>query len=175
MDGLLEIVDTETGKCPVRWVSRGEDLYSGPYTRNVPDIIAVAHPQYVWAYHVGPYASIFTPRTIQWSEATHQPEGVLLSTGPGVETQREPLSGMGISDVAPTILYLLDLPVPSDMDGRVLAELITPDRLVSQPVRSGEPVGYWPDEHSVTFEDDRMTDEDHEQIRSRLRALGYLD
>ena len=141
----------------------------------MPDIVAIAHSQYAWAYAVGPYDSLITPRPERRARGAHQLEGILLATGPGVAAQRDALGSLSIVDVAPTILHVLGVPVPSDMDGRVLTELFATELLESRPVRVGEPVGYWPDEHSVTFCDDGTVDRDHDEIRSRLRALGYVE
>jgi hypothetical protein len=82
---------------------------------------------------------------------------------------------LNLEDIAPTVLYLMGLPVPSDMDGRVLAEIFSPTALESCPIRYGDPVGFWPREDEVAFSDEVMSDEDEGQIRERLQALGYLD
>ena len=46
---------------------------------------------------------------------THRPEGVFIAGGPGVRSG-ELLPPMSILDVAPTLLYSLDLPVPGDLE-----------------------------------------------------------
>jgi predicted AlkP superfamily phosphohydrolase/phosphomutase len=54
------------------------------------------------------------------------PDGVLLAVGDGIRAGAV-LDNASILDVAPTILYLMGLPVARDMDGRVLTEMIEED------------------------------------------------
>jgi arylsulfatase A-like enzyme len=58
---------------------------------------------------------------------SHRPDGVLILAGPDVQPGAR-LGRAQIVDVAPTLLRLLDLPLPSHFDGRVLAEALDPER-----------------------------------------------
>jgi predicted AlkP superfamily phosphohydrolase/phosphomutase len=174
MDGLAMIVDPETGKTPLQWVRRGEDCYHGPYAKNVPDILAAADPDYTWGYYPGRYSSVVMGRDIVSRRGYHRPEGVFMARGPGAVSNPRPLANVGIEDLAPTILYLMGLPIPSDLDGRVLTEILRPGILESQPVSKGTPLGFWPDQNAPLFDDESNDGEDDEQVRARLRALGYL-
>ncbi|HEY3121849.1 MAG TPA: alkaline phosphatase family protein, partial [Vicinamibacteria bacterium] len=51
------------------------------------------------------------------------PDGCLLAMGDGVRPGSL-VSGASILDVAPTVLYLMGLPVARDMEGRVLTEIL---------------------------------------------------
>jgi arylsulfatase A-like enzyme len=79
------------------------------------------------------------------------------------------LDGAHLIDVAPTILYALGLPVPEDMDGRVLIEVFTQEHLAANPVRQRSPSTALP---AVAKHADEKADA---IIAERLRALGYLD
>jgi len=73
-----------------------------------------------------------------------------------------------IVDLAPTILALLEVPIPSDMDGQVLASLFTDDfRRRLQIKRSAEMFegAYSP----ATF-----SREDEEAVHDILKGLGYV-
>jgi predicted AlkP superfamily phosphohydrolase/phosphomutase len=52
-------------------------------------------------------------------DANHAPEGMLIAAGPGIESQG-PIHGMQLMDVTPTVLRLFHLPVPDDLQGRVI-------------------------------------------------------
>jgi predicted AlkP superfamily phosphohydrolase/phosphomutase len=54
------------------------------------------------------------------------PEGVLIAVGDGIRPGAQ-LRSASILDVAPTILYLMGLPVARDMEGRVLTEILEDD------------------------------------------------
>src|SRR5262245_43722381 len=62
------------------------------------------------------------------ASGTHSgaPDGYLLAMGDGIRPDVR-LDGASVLDVAPTILYLLGLPVARDMEGRVLTEIVDPD------------------------------------------------
>jgi hypothetical protein len=72
-------------------------------------------------------------------------------------------------DVAPTILYLLDLPVPEGFDGRVLTECLDPEILKTNPVRFED----------IPLETEVpgfvLTETEEEEIKKALRGLGYMD
>jgi predicted AlkP superfamily phosphohydrolase/phosphomutase len=67
--------------------------------------------------------------------ATHggAPDGVLLVAGEGIRPGAVPKSA-SVLDVAPTLLYLLGLPVARDMEGRVLTEILEPAFARENPV-----------------------------------------
>ena len=48
--------------------------------------------------------------------------GIFLAHGPGIKKDFK-IEGARIFDIAPTILHMLGLRIPQDMDGRVLEEI----------------------------------------------------
>ncbi len=61
------------------------------------------------------------------------PDGFLLAVGDGIRPGAE-LRSASVLDVAPTILYLMGLPVARDMEGRVLGEIVEEDFARAHPV-----------------------------------------
>lgn len=61
------------------------------------------------------------------------PDGMIILSGRGVRAGTL-LTGAGIADVAPTLLYALDLPVARDLDGKVMTAAFTKEILASRPV-----------------------------------------
>jgi predicted AlkP superfamily phosphohydrolase/phosphomutase len=57
---------------------------------------------------------------------TGAPDGVILAAGDGIRAGAV-LQQASVLDVAPTILYLMGLPVARDMEGRVLTEMLEED------------------------------------------------
>ncbi len=95
---------------------------------------------------------------------THRPEGILLAAGPGVPaTALE--RAVDLVDLLPTVLAASGVPVPDDVDGRLLAELFeTPpamERVAAGP-RDGAKPGAG------------LSAEEEDDVAERLRALGYL-
>jgi hypothetical protein len=70
--------------------------------------------------------------------------------------------------VAPTVLYLLGLPIDGDMDGRVLTEALAPERVASDPVVVSE-TPYALPESAFTY-----SAEDEKRIQDMLEGLGYV-
>jgi hypothetical protein len=66
---------------------------------------------------------------------THEraPDGYFLAVGPGIRPGAT-LQGASVLDVAPTILYLMGMPVARDMDGRVLTEMLDEEFARSNPL-----------------------------------------
>ena len=58
------------------------------------------------------------------SMSKHEMNNVLLARGPGFKTQTRIKSPTGNTDIAPTVLELLGLPIPDDMDGRAIVEAL---------------------------------------------------
>jgi len=61
------------------------------------------------------------------------PDGFLMALGDGVKPGAM-LQSASVLDVAPTILYLMGLPVARDMEGRVLTEIVEEDFARAHPV-----------------------------------------
>ncbi len=62
------------------------------------------------------------------------PEGVLMLMGEGVVAGKR-FAPASLADVAPTLCYLLGLPVAQYMEGRVILEAVEPEYVVSHPLR----------------------------------------
>ena len=89
-----------------------------------------------------------------------------MACGKGVRSG-EHVTGAGLEDIAPTILYMLGLPVPTSMDGRILQDVLTDDFRASHEVRRSD------DDGAIEAGSDLGRD-DEEEIEERLRGLGYL-
>jgi len=75
-----------------------------------------------------------------------------------------------ITDVAPTILYLLGIQIPDDLDGRVIEEAFEGQFLASNRISF---------ERAPTLHDEGgdsvYTDEDKKAIENQLRGIGYIE
>ncbi len=169
IEALLSLRDPESGSPVVSGAWRKEELYRGPQLPWLPDVL----------FQVSPYPYLPTDRLSveglfeeiapSVGGGRHRPEGILIAVGAPFR-QGGTIRGATIADIAPTVLYLLGLPVPEDMDGRVLEELLTQEYLETHPVQQGPAVGGGerPAGPSPYSEDER------ERIAETLRGLGYL-
>lgn len=140
-------------------VWRREELYSGPFVGEAPDLLFMPRDMQYVAFGDYEFASRHLFEGSTGISASHRMEGVLLGWGAGLGSGRE-VAGACIEDIAPTVLHLLGLAVPADMDGRSLAE--------GKPkvVRAQEAA---PEESRTAY-----SEEEKEALKQRLRQLGYL-
>lgn len=172
---LPELTIPKTGERLIRHIVQGQDYYQGPYAENVPDLIVMMDPNYAGSFRLGHYSSLVTELQAHTHRGQHRMEGIFVAHGPGVVPRAEPLPDLDIEDVAPTVLHLMGVPVPADMDGRVLTEILDPVLLEASPVRYSDPAGLWPNAAGAVFHEEAMSEEDELTIRGQLQALGYLD
>lgn len=175
MKKLKEIIDPATGKPIVRWVMTREECFHGPYAEGMPDIILIMYPEYGSSDRLSNYSAIVTDRPEIGDPGGHHIEGIFIASGPEIVHNAVALPDLKIEDIAPTVLHLMGLPVPEDMDGRVITEILDPASIQNRPVIKGMPVGRWPDEQAALASHEDLTAGDDEKIQERLRALGYIE
>lgn len=131
----------ETGKPVVARAWRREELYHGPAVNDAPDI--VLEPALDRGYSYTFLSSGGRPgeplRKLAPAErlgakggsmnGSHRPDGVFILAGADVR-HGVCLTGAQIVDVAPTLLHLLGVPLPANLDGHVLAGALLPGRQV---------------------------------------------
>jgi predicted AlkP superfamily phosphohydrolase/phosphomutase len=95
--------------------------------------------------------------------------GVIIAQGPEIKENYQ-VEGAVTYDITPTILYLYNIPIPKDMDGRVLKEMIKEEYLRKHPIKYSEKSSQWiKNERKVSNINETMT----KKIKERLRSLGY--
>jgi predicted AlkP superfamily phosphohydrolase/phosphomutase len=166
---LKELIDEETGEKVVGEIYRKEEIYHGPHLNEAPDIIFFAKGFEIAAFGEYEFAS---HRILDYSRgvsASHRMEGLLMMKGKRIK-EGMTLEGAQIIDLAPSVLYLLNLPIPNSMDGRVLQKAFLDGTLQEQPIRFLEEEGPSSDFHPGGI----YSDEEEEDLKRRLRTLGYL-
>ena len=164
---LLELIDDKTGEKIMDAVYYREELYSGPYVKWAPDIVFIARNYaYLGRQHIGAPSSISDYRA--FPNGFHRPQGIFIACGNGIKTNVR-LERFHLQDIAPTILYSLGNPIPSDMDGRVLEDIYTSEYLSDHPILSTDES----DSHSES--EIVYSQNEAEEIQRRLRSLGYIE
>lgn len=176
---LYELRDPDTGEQMVAAVMRREEIYTGDQIERAPDLLIrwkddkyLATKDYE-GRHDGPIfgskqkfgrhgAAYALDQT-----GTHIIEGICIMYGYGVRAGAR-LHDAQLIDLAPTVLHLLDVPIPRAMDGRVLTEALS-DEFAQKPIRYEEK-----DRDIRGGGDFELSAEDEEAIRARLQGLGYV-
>ncbi len=125
---LMELKDKD-GLPAVAKVLRHDEIYHGPYVSEAADLLVeMAIPGFRIKSGLQLQAnSYFKPVTEPWGD--DQRQGVLAAWGRGVKRGGR-IAGASVMDITPTVLHLSGVPVPDDVDGRVLAELFGPTSVV---------------------------------------------
>ena len=119
----LEAIPDDQGRPLATRAIKPQQVYTGPYTDTAPDL-CVYFGDLSWRVteDVG-HASLYSFDTeIGPDDAVHDEYGIYILRPPGGGGGGRRLQGLTLLDGgAPTILQLLGLPVPQDMEGRPVA------------------------------------------------------
>ncbi len=162
--------DPQTGETIVVEAYRREELYHGDHLETAPDLILVTRDCYKGGTGLDRLVDAVPREVLSKLSGVHRMEGILIAQGPTVR-RHATITGARIIDLAPTILTVLGLPVPADMDGMPLTDLFDapPAALAGPavPTVALEPQGA--DDGVYGY-----TPEEEESVRVKLEALGYL-
>lgn len=114
-EAAMTMRDPATGEVMVERVYVREELYHGPYAAAAPDLVLAMRDGYDPKGSFGRPELTFKGASLVGMHTT--PDALLYMRGVR-DAGRRPF----IADVAPTILELLEVPVPADMDGRSLLQ-----------------------------------------------------
>lgn len=174
---LRDLKDPLTGRPAISNVYRTEEIYRGPYLDAAPDLIPS------W-WEDGFLLEQSTPGgpaelRVERSEAplaggvefagSHRRDGVLIMAG-GPMRENYRFTGADITDVAPTVLYAMGLPIPDDMDGRVLTEAFESDFIARR-----EPEHEAAEAMVAVGHHQAFSHAEEALIAKRLQSLGYIE
>jgi predicted AlkP superfamily phosphohydrolase/phosphomutase len=162
-----EIRDPRSGLPVVEKVYRREDIYSGPLVEKAPDLVLQSRNWEYMAFGHADFGGSHIVEPIVGMSGHHRPDGIVMVSGQGIN-EGVTLPEASIMDLAPTILYAMGIPIPTDMDGRILTEAFTSDHLSTVQARYSDELS-----ERQTGED-QYSLEDEEEIKERLRGLGYV-
>jgi predicted AlkP superfamily phosphohydrolase/phosphomutase len=143
-----------------------EEVFSGPYVENAPDVLFLERPfGFVGRRPVDSADAEATFGSPSYTfSAFHRPNALLIAAGPHFPVNRARVE-LSILDLAPTIYWLFDVALPPDLDGEVPEALIGKEALATRPARMGvDSVVVWPGE----------TQPGSEGSREELDALPYV-
>jgi predicted AlkP superfamily phosphohydrolase/phosphomutase len=121
--GKIEAIPDDCGRPIGTKVFRPEQLY--PVTNAIAPDLIVYFGNLSWR-SVGS-VGLKTIHTFENDtgpdDANHSEHGIVIMSSSGGNQRKSLLEGTQLMDMAPTILRTLDLPVPSDMEGRIIGTL----------------------------------------------------
>ena len=168
---LYSLFDPEDGKPVVDKVIPRQDIFDGPYMEAAPDLIVLMR-ELTYITHEGFELNVegqnpfVTPVTGE--SAGHRLEGVLMVAGPHI-AHRQTLLTASITDITPTVLYLMGIAPQSDIDGHIL-EMLFDDYFLAEKREFLQAIG----DAARIAEEETWTQQDEREVVQRLRDLGYL-
>jgi len=146
------------GARPVKKAMKREDVLQGRFVGEAPDILVEPAETFI-------VDDSFHDKLIDISAVetgTHRDRGVFVAWGKGIKAGAR-LDEVNMADVLPTLLALGGMPVPEDIEGRVVKEAF----------KSGPKVEYCPPVEIERPGREETGDEDERKKRI-LKGLGYL-
>ena len=148
---LEALTNPATGKKVIENVYSREEIYSGKYLREAPDLIIDQAKRVHIPGGIGQRDVFGSPG--RW-QAENKKFGMFMAYGPDIR-QAGRIENVSILDLAPTILHLMDAPIPKDMDGRVLKKIFRE--------------GSGPERRTITFQEIRA--EERDRLKKEIGAL----
>jgi hypothetical protein len=124
---LYEYTDPETGLKPVLLALRREDArIMGLYGDRVGDVIYVLRPEFGGQH--GPFLPTAT-------YGIGGLRGLLIMAGPGFKKGVKISRNVWLTDIVPTVCYLMELPIPKDAEGGVMYQALEDPNLKTRELK----------------------------------------
>ena len=170
-EALSDLRHPETGQPLVDKIVPSDHVVHGPYDQRSPDLHVVLDGYRTIVFPLFATDSRIVTRQIRGDSGCHRLHGIFVAWGPEIKAGKT-VDETHIMDLTPTILHLMGLPVPDDIDGHVLTDALT----TSHPVKR-RPAGPSAALRTSPAGDEAETNlsaEETAEVEDRLRALGYL-
>lgn len=145
-------------------IQRRDELYHGSYSQHFPDLILTLDPDFAVVPTLGSTLITAIPQLLRSGD--HRPEGIFLAHGPHIRTGTL-TNPPHLIDMAPTLLHLAGVPIPADMEGRVIGNIWNEDYLLRHLPQTRDPLP--PPTTPVDLSEEEAT-----AVKQRLQGLGYL-
>jgi predicted AlkP superfamily phosphohydrolase/phosphomutase len=166
-EALLRVRDPDMGDRVVQQVFKREEIYSGPALDLMPDLVALPDARYIVATRFRKN-SLYSPLPEDYS-GSHRMDGIAILAGPHIARGGN-IEEAEIADLLPTILYLLGVPLPAELDGKVLTGALDARYVQEHPVQQEDSAAAPLEYHEATY-----SAEDERAVEDRLRGMGYMD
>jgi predicted AlkP superfamily phosphohydrolase/phosphomutase len=161
--GDLRALTLPDGAPLIEHIWKKEEIYRGAHLDAAPDILFLPRNLETIAFGDFEFGSNKVLEKSFGVSSSHRMNGIFIASGAGIRNIGE-FRGAQLIDLAPTLLHLLGLPVPRDVDGRVLTEILTDARTVEY--------GGTSEGRATTSEG--YTEEEEQEVLERLADLGYI-
>ena len=167
IEELSHIEDINTKRKVNVEIHYAKDLYMGPHIEDAPEIVFLLdNGRCEIDATVGDGKIFVEGAPLTGWKGTHTKDGVFIAYGPNIKSGHM-VEKATVLDFAPTLLYLFGIPIPNDMDGRVLEGIF--DKDISVIKRKENVTMNKAENASRSLEEDEIA-----LIEERLKKLGYI-
>ncbi len=162
---LLQAKDPENGANMILTAQTKWELFKGNFFEEMPEVVYTTTEDYRLNTNLpGKIVDKRVDRPSLVGHHTSALDGIVLAMGDGIKN----VSGFEatIHDVFPTACVLGKMPIPQDVDGRVLQEVLQEGTFKIEH----KYLDYLTDEKSSYF----LTEEEDKTVKDHLKDLGYL-
>lgn len=174
IEGLIMLKDETTGEKIVKEIWEKQEIYNGNNMEYFPDIIYQLEEHYEAGpegYHDLNSNSFITTNPYPTGRGNHNRDGIYILNGNVIE-EKGCFRKYPIESILPTVLYFLDIAIPTDIDGKIMEEVLNPSYIQSNPPRYFH---YKKIKELVKERLSILVDTSHEeQIKNKLKGLGYM-
>lgn len=161
---LRNLRDPKTGKRISASVFEKHEIYVGEHLNKAPDLVILIDDN----IH-GFDTTIGHDQIFESGEGgEHRMQGIFFARGPNIKRGTE-AKGTRIYDITPTVLHILNLPIPDDVNGKVLEEIFSEG---SEPAKRA--IKYSVTRIAKDGSEDLTKPVGEEEIKKRLQRLGYV-
>lgn len=169
-----KLKDPETGESIFEHINKKEEIYRGDCVDRFPDIILRPDERYTISPKVLPKrtrGNNFLAREEHWRKisGSHRQYGIFILEGQDCNSGIE-LDPVEITDIVPTVLYQMGLPIPDDIDGKVPEKAFKQEFIKANPIRFEKVKGQEEEKGG-----DIYSDEDKSKLIDSLKGLGYIE
>jgi predicted AlkP superfamily phosphohydrolase/phosphomutase len=166
-ESLLSMEHPNTGEKLVEEVVRSDEEFEGWMLDSAPDLIIRTVPDCTMKGGRSDSLLQSSAQNEHERSGDHRTDGIFIASGPSFETGS--IMGTSVLDIAPTLLYLHDSPIPTVMDGSVVTRAFSDAVIGRKEIKKTE-------EYKQSEAEGRRWDEDEEaELEKRLSDMGYLD
>jgi len=165
---LSELRHPVDGGALISKVVKREDIYSGKFLAEAPDLYFLPRDPTVGVFGDFEFSSnkVVEPASSAIS-AQHRMEGIFLAKGPGIRQGAE-VEGLRVIDVAPSLMYMMGLPIPRGLDGKLPESVFLAEELKARPP------AYFDLEDVIKGADGERKSMEDDSVKQRLKGLGYI-
>jgi predicted AlkP superfamily phosphohydrolase/phosphomutase len=164
---LQMLKDPESNQPLVTEAYKREEIYSGRYLNRAPDIVFFLNAFFKGGAGMKKLISPVPKYDLKMWSGNHTMNGIFIACNSEDVKKEEIIEGAQIIDLAPTILFYMGLPIPSEMDGKVLTNIFSQDFLEKHSIRHRHLT-------ATTIKYKELTKAEEDDMRKKLKGLGYL-